>query len=499
MSKLLREHDSLMKSLITTAKKDRAYVVARLHRRDYYSALRRNHKLDQTEVSQDSGLGLYVFTMRGHVAFGSTNNLTTDSVQSLYKELLAAARTNEELGIGQAKEIYELKPQANLGEDALHYQHLSLLDYDLGALPPLMEKLEKFITDLNPAINVSIATDIEQDQWRIMRSDGTDVDFSVPKVRVRTAVLTLQTKAGSAQARLRYSAPSLDDLETQLVEAETSIRETVSDLERQITAKSVTPGSPAMILDAALVGMIAHEALGHPAESDLVISHNSVLGDSKGHFKKGQKIAAASVNVFDHEANLTHGFHPYGAFGNARKPVAIVKNGVLSESISDVFSANKTGVPNKNCERSEGYWAPAVPRMSNTYVEVTDHQPLGGDKSTTAAEQAQATLRANGTFKKHPSVLFIRQMTGGQVNPANGSFMFGTAFVDELTDKSITARKPVSFSGSVLAALTSISFAAGDVDTTDFGYCGKSSQTAHVTSGGNALVFLAPNAEVTVA
>ncbi len=119
--------------------------------------------------------------------------------------------------------------------------------------------------------------------------------------------------------------------------------------------------------------------------------------------------------------------------------------------------------------------------------------------SSIAAEQAQATLRANGTFKKHPSVLFIRQMTGGQVNPANGSFMFGTAFVDELTDKSITARKPVSFSGSVLAALTSISFAAGDVDTTDFGYCGKSSQTAHVTSGGNALVFLEPNSEVTVA
>lgn len=499
MSKLLQEYNPLIEQMLLQAASDDAYIVARWHSRDYYAAVRRNHTLDETRVSQNAGLGLYVFTKNGHVAFGSTNELTSQSVTDLYTGLLAAARTNEQLGIAKAQEIYELAMQPNLGEDRLHYQHRELLDYEIRQLPQMMEQIDDRITGLNPDASITMSMDIEQDLWRIVRSDGTDVDFSLPKVRLRTVIVTVRTEHGVAQTYFRLAANTVEELVETIAENEPHFHEAVQELADQITAQSVEPGSPPVLLDAELVGMIAHEALGHPAESDIIASGGSTLGDKDDRFKAGLKVAESGINVTDHEADLKHGFHPYGAFGNVRQEVKIVKDGRLHESISDIFSAGRAGVENKNCERSEGYWAPAIPRMSNTYVHIDNHKPMAEPNGRTQAEIAQSTLLEDGVFDTHPTVLFIRQMRGGQVNPASGTFMFGTAFVYELTADTITPKKPVSLSGDALSALKSISFAAGEVNTSDFGYCGKSSQTAHVNSGGNAFVFLAPNEKITVA
>lgn len=499
MSKLLQEYNPLIEQLLKQAMDDDAYIVARWHSRDYYVAVRRNHKLDETLVSQNAGLGLYVFTKAGHVAFGSTNELSTDSVIDLYVSLLAAARTNEKLGIAKAHEIYELAMQPNLGEDHLHYQHRELLSYEIDKLPAMMEKIDESIGAINPDASINMSMNIEQDLWRIVRSDGTDVDFSLPKVRLRTVIVTVRNEHGVAQTFFRLAGNTVAELETAITENEPNFHEAVRELAAQITADTVSPGSPPVLLDAELVGMIAHEALGHPAESDIIASGGSTLGDKDDRFKAGLKVAEAGINVTDHEAGLKHGFHPYGAFGNVRKEVQIVKDGKLHESISDVFSSGRAGVENKNCERSEGYWAPAIPRMSNTYVHIDNHKPMAKPEARTQAEIAQKTLLEDGVFDTHPTVLFIRQMRGGQVNPASGTFMFGTAFVYELTANTITPKKPVSLSGDALSALKSIKFAAGEVNTSDFGYCGKSSQTAHVNSGGNAFVFLEPNKKITVA
>src|SRR5207249_1675319 len=150
----------------------------------------------------------------------------------------------------------------------------------------------------------------------------------------------------------------------------------VAMLQTQLDAGTLAPGHYPIIIDADLGGMVAHEALGHPAESDLVASQGSALADQSGKFIVGTQIADTGVTIEDHEDNLAHGFHPYGAFGNARQHVTIIENGVLRESVSDVFTAGKIGVSNKNCERSEAYYAPAIPRMSNTFVNMTKLEQL---------------------------------------------------------------------------------------------------------------------------
>lgn len=502
MSKLLHEYDSAINALLTEANQDGMYVVARWHKHDKYSAVWRNHKLDEARTSQDTGVGLYVFSPRGHVAFGSTNDLGHNAVLGLYRSLALAAQTNEKLGIALASEIFMLERQDNLGEDATHYQHRPLLDYDLAQLSTVMKGLDDIVSDLNQKLNIEASfeasADLEQDQWRIVRSDGTDVDFSLPKVRLRRATVTVRSENGSAQNFQRLASTTIEGLvaDAQKIR-ESFIRDSQESIE-QLEAQAIEGGNPAVMMNSELMGMIAHEALGHPAESDIIASGGSVLGDDMNHYKVGLQVAEANVNVTDHEADLNHGFHPYGAFGNARQSVSIVKNGKLHESISDIFSASAVGVKNKNCERSEEYSSPAIPRMSNTYVHINNHETLPERGALTEAEEAQRTLRDQGIFKKYPQVLFMRGGSGGQVGVAAGTFMFGTRFVYEITADKITPKKPVSFSGDVLSALKSIRFAAGEVDATDFGFCGKAGQRADVNDGGNAFVFLEPNENLTV-
>jgi TldD protein len=499
MSKLLREYDAIITQLLTTAQEDELYIVARLQKRDYYRTTWRNHKLDDAAVSQNTGLGLYVFTKLGHVAFGSTNSLSESDVLGLYASLADAARTNEKLGIAHAPEIYQLDPQENLGEDALHYQRKDLLDYDLSELPRMLESLDKRVQATHAEASFVGSMDVEQDQWRIVRSDGTDVDFSIPKVRVRQAAVTLRIDEASTQVYFRLAGSNVDELKAIVAESDEEFSDRINEGLQQLRADAIEAGSPAVLMDAELIGMIAHEALGHPAESDIIAGGGSVLGNEDNSYKTGLQVADSGINVTDHEENLNHGFHPYGAFGNARQRVSIVKDGKLHESISDIFSAERIGVPNKNCERSESYGAPAIPRMSNTYVHIDEHKDMIADHGISRAEVAQRTLKENGMFDKYPTILYLQGMRGGSVNPSGGTFMFGTQFVYEITKDSVVPKKPVSFSGDALSALKSIRFAAGKIDTTDFGYCGKASQTAYVNAGGNALVFLEPNEKIKVA
>lgn len=499
MSKLLRQYDSMIEAVLARAKASDHYVVMRWHHRDFYSLLYKNQAIDKLSFESDYGVGMYVFTKSGHVAFGSTNQLD-DSVLQLFDDLAKVADSNQEAKLATAEQIFELAAQPNLGQDNLHYQTYDVTTIKPNKIAVQLGALENFAKKCDKNINTLLSFNCEVDTWRIVRSDGTDVDWCVPKSRLYM-MLTLRGNQQTVNGSFRLIDTTPEDLLSSEANYTQRIGEMITMLQAQLGAVAMQPGHYPTIIDADLGGMVAHEALGHPAESDLVASRGSALGDAQGKFIAGTKIASDGVTIEDHEANLAHGFHPYGAFGNAREHVTIIKDGILRESISDVFTATKIGVPNKNCERSEAYYAPAIPRMSNTYVNMTRLEQLQHDpKSTLRDPQTlQASLAQAGAFQDHPKIIYLQQMTGGMVSPATGDFMFGTGFAYELSAKGVTPHKPVSFSGNVVEALKSLQYGMGDVQKDMAGFCGKSDQVAHVNTGGNALMFFTPTKSVSIA
>ena len=500
MSKLLREYDEIAQNILDQAQKDGLYAVLRFHKREIFSLVYKNQAVDSSSIDLDAGLGMYVFTRSGHVAFGSTNQLTPDSGLVLYRQLSKIAQANQANNLATAEQIFEFEPQANLGQDKSHYQSFDALDVSPESVTKELGKLESYIKAQNPATSTLLRFKTEVDHWRIMRSDGTDVDWSVPKSRLYID-MSLADKSGNSSNSIRLidTTPAL--LFSNYQKSTQIIDSTLKSIEQQLSASSLQPGNYPLLLDADLAGMLAHEALGHPAESDLVAARASVLADKDARYIVGTKVASDNVSIEDHESELAHGYHPYGAFGNQRLPVQIIENGILKESVSDVFTASKIGVVNKNCERSEAYYSPAIPRMSNTYINMTKVQTISHPEGSqlTDPEVLQSALKLAGVFKTYPTIIYLMKMVGGSVSTATGDFMFGTSGVYALTETGVTPHKPLSFAGNVLGALRAIGYGVGDVRKDIAGFCGKSGQTAHVNTGGNELIFFKSTKHVRVA
>ena len=490
MSKLLQEFNSTIDTVLKRSKKQGYYTVIRIHKHEIFNLLYKNGAVDKTSVVSDIGIGMYVFTKSGHVSFGSTNNCTEDSCIELFDNLKAIASKNEEENLNSAAEIYNLQKQKNLGQDQSHYHEYNIADIDIKSITANLAKLDKISKKKSPNLNTLLGFNVEIDMWRIIRSDGTDVDWVVPKARVNMT-MTLRQKSNTVSGRLRMIDTTPELLFSNTDNYNDKLSATINMLEEQLNAPAMQPGQFPVIIDADLGGMLAHEALGHPAESDLVESNSSVLAGQDTKYRSGQKIAHKEVTIEDHEEDLAHGYHPYGAFGNARLPVTIIDKGILKESISDVFSSSKIGVENKNCERSETYHSPAIPRMSNTYISMNKIKKLTHPKDTNLNNPyiLQSALKELGIFNKHPKIIYLIEMAGGMVSPATGDFMFGTCFVYELTRDKAEAKKPVSFSGNVIGALEALEYGVGDIEKNTAGFCGKAEQTAHVRSGGNKLMF----------
>ena len=500
MSKLLQEFNNVVKTVLEFSKNQQYYTVIRIHKRELFSLAYKSGAIDKITTDKDIGIGMYVFTKSGHVAFGSTNDYSKEACVDLYDTLKKIASKNQQSGLDTASQIYELKKQINLGQDKSHYQSLDIEDINIAWIVKNLEELNKYTIEKEPRISSLFGFNIEVDTWRIIRSDGTDVDWVVPKTRLSMSI-TLRSKSQTVNCRPRIIDTTPELLFSNLDEFKKRVSQSIDMLKDQINAGVMISNKYPIIIDADLGGMLAHEALGHPAESDLVESGGSVLSDKDGNYNTGEKIAHSEVTIEDHEEDLSHGYHPYGVFGNARLPVTIIDKGILKESVSDVFSSKSIGVENKNCERSEAYYAPAIPRMSNTYISMNKIKKLSHPKGSELNNPTvlQSALRKDGVFKKYPKIIYLIEMAGGMVTPVTGDFMFGTSFVYELSEDKIEAKKPVSFSGNVIGALEALEYGMGDVQKNTAGFCGKSEQTAHVRSGGNKLLFFRPTEKIKLA
>ncbi len=500
MSKLLREHEDMINAALKKAEDLGVYLVLRVNKNEYMALDWKDGGVDSIAIRDKTGVGLYTFTKSGHVGFGSSNQISENNIIALVESTAAIARANELAGTDIAKEIFSLPRQENLGEDSLHYNTVDVASINQHDLQEYSKKIEAIISKSSKDVRAVINTSYEQVQWRILRSDGTDVDFALPYARTRIS-MTLRKDDTSTRGFVALFKPSLQELLIDLETPRELISREIAMMRDQLSAEPLqNPGTNRPVLIAGdLAGTLVHEALGHPAESDAVAENASVIGNENGQFMKGTQVATKGVTVVDHEEGLNHGFHPYGTFGNKRESVTIIDDGILKESISDVFTAAKSGVANKNTERSEDYSMVAIPRMSTTYIKLSPELLIETDLSSTEPHKVQAILKKHGMFNKYPTIHYLIGFRGGSVSPKTGTFMFGSGYTYELSANGVKAVKPASFSGDVLGALKSIEFGAGKLTTDDIGYCGKSSQRAYVSDGGHELIFFTPTKHVGIA
>ncbi len=231
----------------------------------------------------------------------------------------------------------------------------------------------------------------------------------------------------------------------------------------QLEGKEVEKGSFECVLGPRVVGVLAHEALGHLSEADLTVN-------SSFNGKIGEIVATEDLKI-----NMVDGIVPEG-FGNYRyddegvevKKVEIIKDSVLNGLLTNREYAKKTGMPLAGAARAEDWRCSPMIRMRNTYFEKGDFEE-------------------EELFEGIKHGYYCVDFRGGQAE-LNSSFQVGIQEGYEIVNGEIGEPiKNTSISGMAIEALKYIT-GAGKILNFESGRCGKG-QEAFVSSGGPRMRF----------
>jgi TldD protein len=226
-------------------------------------------------------------------------------------------------------------------------------------------------------------------------------------------------------------------------------------------AKDAPAGELPVVLAPGDSGILLHEAVGHGLEADFNRKRTSNYTD-----RVGQLVASELVTVVDDPTYA----HSRGSInvddeGRSAVPVRLIESGVLRGYMQDRHSAKHFNTTSGNGRRESFRCAP-MPRMTNTIM-------LGGPHSH---EEIIASVKRG---------IFAKRFSGGQVDIANGDFVFSLTESYLIEDGRITAPlKGVNLIGNGPDVLRKVDMLGSDVEISDgIWTCGKDGQSVPVGVG----------------
>jgi TldD protein len=224
-------------------------------------------------------------------------------------------------------------------------------------------------------------------------------------------------------------------------------------------------GLKQVILDSDLAGILAHEAIGHTVEGDLVRS-----GSVAGAYMDKQ-VASELITLIDYANSYEGKLLGVPIFvddeGTKAEDVILIEHGVLKEYMHNKETAAHFGVEPKGNARANEFMDEPLVRMRNTAI-------LPGQSKL---DEMIASVE-DGYYLMNP--------TNGQAD-LTGEFMFGVAMGYEIKKGKLgRAVKETTISGIAFDMLKTVDMVSDEMVWKNTGWCGKK-QWIPVSMGGPAI------------
>lgn len=219
-------------------------------------------------------------------------------------------------------------------------------------------------------------------------------------------------------------------------------------------------GKMTVVMHHGFGGVLFHEACGHGLEADAVEKGASVFAG-----RTGEKVASGLVTLVDDGSIANEwGSNAFDDEGVPTRRNVLIEAGRLRGFMYDRQRAMNAGVEPTGNGRRQSFRYPPIPRMTNTFI-------LAGDSS---AEEIIASTKRG---------FYARTLSGGQVEPASGDFVFGVSEGYLIENGEVTTPlRGATLIGNGLVTLKNIDMVASDFET-NIGVCGKDGQGVPVGSG----------------
>ena len=224
-------------------------------------------------------------------------------------------------------------------------------------------------------------------------------------------------------------------------------------------------GEALCIIDSSIAGMVAHEAVGHTVEADLV------LAGSVAATNLGKEVASPLISLTDFAHTAFGKKAPLPVYvddeGTVCQDAVIIKDGVLQGYMNNLESAQHFGVsPNGNA-RAYAFSDEPLIRMRNTAIHP------GKDK----LEDMIASVDKG---------YYLTRTQNGQAD-TTGEFMFGITMGYEIVNGKLgRALRDTTISGVAFNMLKTVDMLSDSVSWDFAGYCGKKQPMA-VSMGGPSI------------
>ncbi|MBL0085572.1 MAG: TldD/PmbA family protein [Ideonella sp.] len=258
---------------------------------------------------------------------------------------------------------------------------------------------------------------------------------------------------------------SLAELDLTLETLAPLIDELHTHLQAKRRAVPARGGLHTVVLAPPLAGMLAHEAMGHPCEADIVLG-GAITADLVG-----RRVASELVTMVDfaHHALGQETMVPVYADdeGTPARDAVLIERGVLKDFMSSRETAQALGLAPSGSARAYGPLDEPLVRMRNTAI-------LPG---TSKLDEMIAGVEDG---------YLLMSTSNGQADSTT-EFMFGISLGYEIRDGRLgRAIRDTTLSGNAIQALQTVDAVSDDMHWSCAGYCGKK-QPMVVSMGGPAL------------
>jgi TldD protein len=307
-------------------------------------------------------------------------------------------------------------------------------------------------------VEASLAEEIRE--ILVVTSDGTMARDTQPLVRFGIRVIAEKdgkrqegSSGGGGRTSLGYFEGKSPEFHA---------REAARQAVAMLDAQEAPAGQMEVVLAPGDSGILLHEAVGHGLEADF-----NRKGTSNYSGKIGEAVASDLCTVVD-DATLiqSRGTINVDDEGNEPRSSTLIEKGKLVAYMHDRLSSRHYGRPASGNGRRESFACAPMPRMTNTILLAGPHDP-------------------DEILKSVKRGVYAKKFGGGQVDIANGDFVFSLTESYLVEDGKLTAPlKGVNLIGNGPDVLRRVTMLGDDVAVSDgIWTCGKDGQSVPVGVG----------------
>jgi TldD protein len=353
------------------------YAEARIITSRDESVVARNGLILSAQEKTRTGIGIRVL-VDGGMAFGSTEKMSTDSIDTLLDSLIKLAKTCNR------KNPIQLSEEASVETSWITPRKIAFETIPKTDKTSYVKQLDKslkqeFGKNLPSRIIMLI---MYSDQKYIVTSDGIKVhsEYSLP------AIFTMNTAKGKAGGEQRffskggsggwewYEEEKIHDV--LLNDNKALVR--AADLAKKITFEKPID----IVISGEVSGIMAHENIGHPSEGDRILGREGAQAGESFYsdlLKTGElgniQLGNECVTIIDDPTvPNSAGFYLYDDEGVQARPRYLVKNGKLNELFLNREYAARFETHSNAAARAIAYDREPIVRMANTYFAPGDYQ-----------------------------------------------------------------------------------------------------------------------------